>query len=153
MTLEDLILYHPNGWPIAAVDIRAKLSTTPEWAAKLRRNLLAHGGAVPARYFLVITPDRVYLWEGSGTEPAELLPTHVVDARPIFQPYFAAANLGPDAIRDMAFELVVDTWLAELTRADSADIERGVVRASDELLRSGLVDAIRNARLEYPAAA
>jgi hypothetical protein len=153
MTLEDLILYHPNGWPIAAVDIRAKLGTTPEWATKLRRNLLAHGGAVPARYFLVITPDRVYLWEGGGTEPAELPPTHVVDAGPIFRRYFAAANLDPDAVRGTAFELVVDTWLAELTRADSADIEQGVVQASDELLRSGLVDAIRNARLEYPAAA
>jgi hypothetical protein len=153
MALEDLILHHPNGWPIAAVDIRTKLGTTPEWAAKLRRNLLAHGGAVPARYFLVVTPDQVYLWDGSGTDPVELPPTYVVDARPIFEPYFAAANLQPDRIRGSAFELVVDTWLAELTRTDSSDIAQGAAPASDELLRSGMVDAIRNARLEYRAAA
>ena len=153
MTVEDLILYHPNGWPIAAVDLRTKMGTTPEWAAKLRRNLLGHGGSVPARYFLVIPPDRLYLWDGSGTEPAELPPTHVVDASALFRPYFDAANLDPEAIRGTAFELVVDTWLAELTRADSAAIEQGAVPASEELLRSGFVEAIRNARLEYPAAA
>jgi len=153
MKLEDLVLYQPNGLPIAAVDIRAKLGTTPEWAAKLRRNLLAHGGAVPALYFLVVTPDRVYLWKGSGTEPAELPPTHVVDAGPVFQPYFAAAKLDPSSVRGPSFELVVDTWLAELTRTDSEALEQRSVPTSDELLRSGLVEAIRNARLEYPAAA
>jgi len=151
MALEDLILYHNDGWPIAAVEVKTKLRTTPAWAAQLRRNLLAHGGALPAEYFLLVTPDRIYLWRGGGTDPRDLPPTHVVDAQPIFEPYFAATHLRPNQIEGDAFELLVGSWLSDLTRLDPATDASGL--AGDGLARSGLLTAIRSGRVEYPAAA
>ena len=64
----DLALYNRDGQLIAVVEVKNKLGTSAIWAAQLRRNILAHGGFQNAPYFLLMTPDRIYLWKDAGTD-------------------------------------------------------------------------------------
>ena len=141
MGLEDLILYHRDGWPIAAVEVRQKLGTGTNWTAQLRRNILAHGGALPC------------LWKGAGTDPKALPPDFVADAGPILEPYFAAALVQPGEIDGRAFELLLGTWLSDLTRSDLVGGAGQSAPTVEWLDCSGLLESVRNGRVEYPVAA
>ena len=47
----DLALYDHDGRLTAVAEVKNKQGTSREWAAKLRRNLLAHGGHYKADFF------------------------------------------------------------------------------------------------------
>jgi hypothetical protein len=79
----DFALYDRNGGLIAVAEVKNKSGTSCEWTAKLRRNMLAHGGFHRTDFFLLVTSDKLYLWKGAGTEPAIVQPAFEVDARPI----------------------------------------------------------------------
>ncbi len=91
----DLALYDRDGQLTVAVEVKNKLGTSAEWAAKLRRNLLAHGGFYGGSFFLLVTPDRVYLWKGAGAEPDLSPPPYEIDATPLFASYFTRAGALP----------------------------------------------------------
>ena len=57
----DLTLYDRDGRLIAVAEVKNKQGTSREWAAKLRRNILAHGRHYNADFFLLVTPDRLYI--------------------------------------------------------------------------------------------
>jgi len=151
LQLEDLVLYHRDGRAVAVAEVKMKLGTSPQWAAQLRRNILAHGGVRPAEFFLVVTPEWVYLWENAGIEPVAVPPTYVIDARAVLKPYFDAANVQPHQIDGRAFELVVGAWLADLTRVGTTDA--GLSTIPEGLTQSHLLQAINDGRVEYAAAA
>lgn len=148
---EDLVLYHRNGGPVAVAEVKMKFGTSPEWAAQLRRNILAHGSFRPTEFFLIVTPEWVYLWKNAGTEPVAVPPTYVIDARPVLKPYFDAAHAQPHQIDGCAFELVVGAWLAELTRTGTVIADLPTTPAG--LTQSKLLQAINAGRVEYAAAA
>ena len=58
----ELAVYNRHGQLTALVEIKNKLGTSRAWAAQLRHNLLAHGGYDTADFFLLATPDWLYLW-------------------------------------------------------------------------------------------
>jgi hypothetical protein len=101
----DFALYDRNGRLIAVAQVKNKSGTSREWAAKLRRNILAHGGFHSADFFLLLTPDKLYVWKGAGAELAVVLPAIEVDAQPIFKPYFERAGVNPADVSGRAFEL------------------------------------------------
>ena len=70
------------------------------------------------RLFLIVTPDRLYLWKNAGTNPVEIPPTYEVDMPLEFAPYFESAGLDPNHIRGHAFELLVGAWLSDITRSE-----------------------------------
>ena len=84
----DLVLYNRDGKLIAVAEVKTKFGTSREWAAQLRRNVLAHGGYRNADFFLLVTPDKLYVWKDAGVEPTAVLPNYVIDARPLLKPYF-----------------------------------------------------------------
>ena len=142
----DLTLYDRDGQLIAVIEIKNKPGTSNEWAAKLRRNILAHGRFRPTDFFLVVTPDKLYIWKEAGIQPDFILPTYVIDAKPIFKTYLKAANIESDTISSPAFELVVGAWLGDLILSENNSSEAW-------LIESGLLDAAKNGRVEYEAAA
>lgn len=147
----DVILYDSLGRSTAVVELKNRRGTSAEWAAELRRNLVAHGLAVAAEFFLVITPDRIYMWRGAGLDPRPVPPTAEADAGPLFSPYFEMARVEAGSVSAQAFELVVGAWLADLARGVSA--APGASPEQRQRLDPQFFAAIRDGRIEYQAAA
>lgn len=148
---EDLVIYDRDGRPIAMVVVKAKLDTSAQWAAQFRRNILAHGDTRPADFFLLVTPEWIYLWKDPGIEPVELPPTFTIDARPLLKPYFDSAKVSASGIDGLAFQLVVGSWFADLSRLGTRT-ERPMT-VPEGLTESKLLQAINNGRVEYAAVA
>jgi hypothetical protein len=66
-------------------------------------------------------------------------------------PVFEAAHVDPNLINGRAFELVVGAWLGDLTHSEKEPEK--LSSAEGWLAESGLLDAIKNGRVEYEAAA
>ena len=147
----DLALYDPSGRLIAVSEIKNKLGTSADWAAKTRRNLLAHGDYSSADFFLLVTPDRLYVWKNAGHDPVETPPTYQTDAQSTFEPYFRRVGLDPRQISGNAFELIVSTWLNDVIQ--SSRNAKDNVDEESWLTISGFRTAVKNGRIEYEAAA
>jgi hypothetical protein len=147
----DIALFDSSGQLRTLVEIKKKLGTSREWAAKLRRNLLAHGSFGSVEFFLIVTPDRLYVWKDAGGEPIPIEPTYEIDAHSILEPYASRAGLDPATVSNPAFELIVTSWLADLIRSASA-AEKPAGEQS-WLRDSGFLGAVRNGRVEYEVAA
>ena len=93
----DLALYNRNGQLTAIAEVKNKPGTSREWATQLRRNILAHSGHSKADFFLLVTPDRLYLWKNADTTSTLIQPHYAINAEPIFAPYFDRA--GVDALQ------------------------------------------------------
>ncbi len=141
----DIGVYDRNNRPILVAEIKGKRESSPQWAAELRRNLAAHASLADARYFLVVTPDRVYLWTrpaGTALAPADL----TFDAQVVFKPYFDLFREPPN-LTESALEILVDAWLDSLIEGYGRSKLSPDVR--DHLEESGLLKALQGARLEH----
>ena len=147
MLRADIGVYDWRGQLIAVAEVKNMLGTSCDWAAKLRRNLFAHDGVCGAEYFLIITPDRLYLWKGVGTDLNQVPPTHEADMQPEFAKYFEGAGIEPDRIHRPAFEIMVDAWLSEAIRFRGEAKELAGNRSW--LAESGLLSAVRDGRIEH----
>ena len=145
----DLALYNSHGRLTAIVEVKSKMRTSSEWAALTRRNILAHGDFSGADFFLLITPDRMYMWKDAGTDPVPVPPAYEADMTTEFAPYFESVGVSPEEVSGHAFELVVGAWLGDVMRS-----ARRTGEDTDTLRRlvdSGLRTAVMDGRLEYEA--
>lgn len=147
----DLALYDRAGRLIAIVEVKNKQGTSPEWATKFRRNLLVHGGYPQANFFLLVTPDLLYIWKNPDTAPPLVQPTYELDAQPLFAPYFERAGISPSDINGQAFELVIAAWLGDLVRSEEQ--REALTEGLRVLAESGFLTAVRDGRIEYEEAA
>ena len=145
----DLALYDRSDRLAAIAEIKNRLGTSHEWAARTRRNILAHGGAWDADFFLLVTPDRLYLWKEAGTESAEVPPTYVADTESEFEPYFKRAGVEPRSVSGAAFEMLVGAWLGDVIRSEGAAEESADNRSW--LVRSGLRAAVKDGHIRFEA--
>lgn len=143
----DLVLYDRLGQLVAAAEIKNKRGTSGDWAAKLRRNILAHGEFPHVDFYLIITPDRLYLWKGAGEQPDLIQPTYEIDAQRIFKAYLERVGVASGDLSGGAFELVVESWLSDLMRSE----EPAEKFANGErcLVESGFLDVVKDGRIEY----
>lgn len=150
-TPPDLALYDRSGRLTAVAEIKNKLGTSREWAAQTRRNMLAHGSTCSADFFLLITPDRLYMWKGAGTDPVQIPPNYEADTLAEFEPYFKRAGLDPRCVSGYAFELLVTAWLGDVILSD----ETTEVIGNDEswLVKSGFRTAIKDGHIEHEVVA
>ena len=140
----DLSLYGADGHLAAIAEVKNRVGTSGQWAAKTRRNLLAHGLGHGPVFFLLVTRDRLYVWKDAGDEPIEVPPTYEEDITTTFAPYFSSAGLAAKQISGAAFELVVAAWLADLTNEQCP-----AQRAKQEWLdQSGFRTAVQDGRVE-----
>jgi hypothetical protein len=146
----DYTVYDSGGQLAAVVEVKSTRGTSTEWAAEFRRNLLSHGGVLRPTFFLIVTPDRIYVWKNAGIVPEIVAPDYEVDARPVFQPYFNATRLDANRIDGFAFEMIVSSWLTNLAlvRDPVAELP-GHERV---FIESGFVDAIRRGKVEHEVA-
>jgi hypothetical protein len=150
-TRPDFVLYDRHGRLAAIVEIKAKRGTSSRWAAEYRRNLLAYEAFQHAPFFLLITPDRLYLWKEAprtaGAESLPIPPDLALDAKSLFRRYLERTGLKMEAVSGQAFELIVMSWLGDLILQLPDAIRQA------ELEDSGLPQAAKDGRIAYPAAA
>ena len=151
VTCADLALYDCSGRLTAVAEIKNRIGTSREWAAQTRRNILAHGASCNADFFLLVTPDRLYLWKDAGTEPVRVPPTFEADTQSEFASYFQRAGLDPRNVSGHAFELLVAAWLGDVIRSEGpAERFAGSQRW---LAKSGFHTAVKNGHVEFDAVA
>ena len=147
----DLALYDRGGRLTAVADIKNRYGTSREWAAQTRRNILAHGALCNADYFLLVTPDRLYLWKDAGTDPVQVPPTFEADTESEFAPYFERAGLDSRHVSGHAFELLVSAWLGDVIRSEGTAEKFAGDRSW--LAKSGFHTAVKDGRIEFEATA
>lgn len=147
----DLSVGNRNGQLALVVEIKRKTDVSPEWAAKLRRNILAHGTFPKAPYFLMVFPDKFYLWSNAEAYQDQSEPTYTIDASPILQPYFERAGVAADQISGASLELIVTSWLGEIIHSDQ--LPENIDASQQWLIESGLYAALVGGKLEHEAAA
>jgi len=148
----DLSVENHNGQLTLVVEVKRKINASPEWAARLRQNILAHGTFPTAPYFMMAFPDRFYLW--TDAEVAHLdrsEPTYTIDARPLLQPYFERAGVAAEKISEHSLELIVASWLGEIIHAEKTP--EAADKSQRWLIDSGLYNALAGGKFEHGAAA
>lgn len=106
--------------------------------------MLSHGMLPRSKYFLIATPERMYLWKQERADPGEAPPEFTIDAEKVFRPYFQKLQQEPLNIGPEAFELVVLTWLSDITRSG----ERNLDQSSPSAGLSELTGSLQQARIE-----
>ncbi|MEO8129980.1 MAG: hypothetical protein ABJF23_23505 [Bryobacteraceae bacterium] len=144
----DFIAYDADGAVVLLLEAKSRHGISDSWAAKLRRNILAHGGLPNAMYFLIATPERMYGWklEAAELSPHEVPPDFTVDAQKVLAPYFAKFNQDPANIGPRAFELLVLTWLTDMAKSPENRLE--LDPSLSYLSESGLLSSLRHAEIE-----
>jgi len=146
----DFVAYDERGQPLLLVEVKSRHETSELWAARFRRNLLAHGTLPKALFFLIATPERLYFWRQDDPSPREEPPQFTMDATAELKPYFDRYKQTPEKTSGQALELILFSWLTDIA-------EFGQSRAKQDpslrwLSESGLLGALKSARLELSAA-
>jgi hypothetical protein len=143
----DLSVVNRDGKLVLAIEVKSKINASPEWAAKLRRNMLAHEILPNALYFLMVLPDKFYLWTSSATYISEREPDYTIDARPILDPYFERAGVTADRISGQSLEIIIASWLEEILHLEKPP--KNLDASQLWLIESGLYDALAGGQFQY----
>ncbi len=68
----DILVRSPDNDIKLIVEIKGRTQSSPDWAARFRRNLFAHHVLPKSRFFLLALPDFLYLWRNSDS--SEVIP-------------------------------------------------------------------------------
>src|SRR5882757_9026868 len=146
----DFVGYDHRGQVVLLAEPKSRLGTSEEWAAQLRRNILEQDALPETPFFLIATPDRIYIWKQRGLDVVEGPPDIIINARIALASYFEKLGRPVAEISPESFEFVVLWWLDDLASSSIAvDRQDASIRL---LAESGLLDSIRNARIEHQAA-
>ncbi len=73
-TRADLAVYNSHGRLTAIAEVKNKMGASADWAARTRRNMLAHGDFGNAEFFLMITPEKFISGGTQGPTPFPFRP-------------------------------------------------------------------------------
>jgi hypothetical protein len=149
LKLADIAVYSPDNRLQLIAEVKGKRGATPEWAAQMRRNLLAHSAIPPARFFLLATPEHFYLWKDGLDSLDAKAPDSVMDARHIVDPYIKNTRISREQISDSSLQLILTSWLSFLV--NSKLTAESVPPSEKWLFDSGLYEAIRHGSIETEA--
>jgi hypothetical protein len=147
-TRADLVTYDKDGQLALVVEVKNKTGTSSVWAANMRRNILAHGLLPNMKFFLLALPDRFYLWRSPNNTPEIRQPDYEIDSTLFLEPYYKQLGLLPSGLGGASFELVIASWVSQLTQIDRTSIPQGL----EWLEESGLFDVLVGGRVVSEAA-
>jgi len=144
----DMIIYGPNGQINLLIQVKNKRGTSHDWAAQVRKNILANKGLPETDLFLLALPDHFYLWKNSEKLSPEIYPTHAIDPIPLLRPYYEKIGIAPEKLGTNSFELIIFSLINELKMAKkvSSDIPK---ETQNWLLESGIFNAINTGRISF----
>jgi hypothetical protein len=147
----DILAFDKDGQLALVAEVKSKLGTSSDWAAKMRRNMFAHGSVPNAPFFLLALPDSFYLWENTGRTSEIVEPTQKVNPQPFLQPLFGLTAASYQDLTEKSFELVVTSWLNQVLRAQSP--QDLLEENQDWLVSSGLFEKLTGGHLSLEAVA
>lgn len=145
----DIAIYNRDNQLVVVVEVKTKLNASLEWASQLRCNIFSHGIFPKAPYFLMVFPDRFYLWTDTAEQLDKSEPTYTIDARPILEPYFEQVGVSANQITGQSLELIVASWLGKVIHLEQLPEE--LDESHRWLIESGLYTAIAGGHFEYEA--
>ena len=138
----DFVGFDRNGRKALFVEAKRRSGTTSTWAVEMRRTMLARSSPPAESMFVLVAPDKVYVWMAGASPDAE---PAVIDGQRILGSYFQNAHAAPDKIDPQAFEMLVAWWLEDLVHASPDTLD-------PDLKRAGL-DRFAGVRIERAVAA
>jgi len=144
----DLAIYDKNQQLVLTVETKRLTGMTDDWARQLRRNLIAHGYP-RAKYFLLATPDKLFLWVGENNGIEATDPNYVADANEILGSIYSEYGTSVNDASAFIFEQVVSRWLRSVMYPSPADS----VKLPEWLNASGLESAILQGDFQVEIAA
>lgn len=121
----DFVAYRPDGRRIAAIEVKLKANSTPQWATDVRAGVLSRSDLSEV-LFVIVALDRIYLWFGVGdgnshaAVDASAPPTQILDTSVALAWYFAQVGVDSAGIHALAFEALVGWWLDDLSSGSAA---------------------------------
>jgi hypothetical protein len=149
-TSADIAVYDPDHKLQLIVEVKSKDGAPASWAARMRRNLLAHSMISNTRFFMLATPDSFYLWRDADAQ-GEVLPHFRIDATQLLAAYAGRQQLPADGISGYGLELLVASWLTDVMNSGLS--EETVTADLRWLFDSGLYEAIKNGSVASQATA
>ncbi len=144
--ISDIVVHDANGQVALVVELKRKLGTSPQWAGRMRRNILAHGLLSSAPFFLLALPDHFYLWNEAGIKPEVIEPSYDIDPRSFLQPYYEKSGLSPETVSEKSLELIITSWLSEILGTHE---QAKPLQANQKwLFESGLFDVIQRGYID-----
>jgi hypothetical protein len=145
----DFVAYDRDGHVLLLAEAKSRRGTSESWAAGLRRNMLSHGLLPWSKYFLIATPERMYLWKQQQPNSPEMPPELTIDAEKVFQPYFQRLHQEPSSIGPEAFEHLVLTWLTDIAGSgDRTMADRNLNEDASSAWLAELSGSLKEARIE-----
>ena len=146
----DIIAYGSDASVVLLAEASGVCGSSEDWAAQYRRNMLEHRVLPPSRYFLIATPEKLYLWKQEGSFAPDDPPHFTIDAREALGPYFERSGLDPARAYRGVFEFLIFSWLADLI--NSLDRHAHLDPSLRPLSESGLLSALGRAELDLTSA-
>jgi hypothetical protein len=145
--IPDLIIRGSDESPVAMIDVKGAGELSPERAKGIFENYRATvGDALPA-YFLVVSPQRGFLWKGDSLRPdGAANAAFAMDE--IFRDYSDPRD-DADVPRGRMLEYVVFHWLFDVATGH----RRPHTQADEQLRQAGFTESIRDARVSFGLAA
>ncbi|MGI9065278.1 MAG: hypothetical protein ACR2HX_02590 [Pyrinomonadaceae bacterium] len=121
----DIAVYSPDKRLQLIVEVKKSPGIKIEsrdWAKKIHRNLLAHGGIPSTPYFLIaILPDQLYLWKDNSPSSLDKGPDYEIVAKDILQKYFDLLSTSLETASPHQLETLVSLWLKDLVQSEPSD--------------------------------
>ena len=144
-TRPDIEVYSPDHSLQLVVEARRTTGASREWAARFRRNLLAHAAVPNAPFFLLAFPATLYLWRnGAGLDSP---PDYEAPASDVLREYLGAWAATTEDVGEESLQIALGAWLRDLTQAFREP--RSHSAADQMLVASGLYDAIQHGSIEF----
>lgn len=140
----DIVVRSPNNEIKLIVEVKGLGRSSPDWAAKFRRNLLTHNVIPKSEYFLLALPDFLYLWRAANTSDM-VPPDYTARTFSVLQRYLTSLDSEPKYIAEEGLQIALTSWLRDATFSPSKPPVGS--EAYKLLVESGLLDAIDNAEV------
>lgn len=146
MSDADILVYDRDERLTAAVEVIPRTDTSASWASRIRRDMLSNSPDWETKFVLIIARDNVYIWPPGIDNGPIVTPTAAALGH-----YTSQIDTAPETISPEAMELIAGIWLSDLARLG---MNRKIADAEAmPIEQSGLLDSIRDGRVEFRAAA
>jgi hypothetical protein len=139
----DIAVYSPEQRLELLVEVKKRKDASQEWAAEMRRNLVAHHLLPQATYFLLALPDHLFLWT-DGSLPDVRIPDFKIKTSEALGRYIRKTSL--KELSEESFGLIVKAWLSDLVGSELTPASAGP--ELQWLFQSGLYDRIKRGRVQ-----